>query len=84
MMDLVTTPNIHNILKPFSEVTFFNNGFKTRFFFLGFFFLAANTEGQPLVGVFATNHQPEVLPLYFAARKKNPASRVTPQIYFFL
>jgi hypothetical protein len=25
-----------------------------------------------LVGVFATNHQPEVLLPYFAARKKNP------------
>jgi hypothetical protein len=26
-----------------------------------------------VVGVFATNHQPQVLPPYFAARKNNPA-----------
>jgi hypothetical protein len=26
-----------------------------------------------VVGVFATNHQPQVLPPYFAAIKKNPA-----------
>jgi hypothetical protein len=25
-----------------------------------------------VVGVFATNHQPQVLPPYFAARKENP------------
>jgi hypothetical protein len=25
-----------------------------------------------VVGVFATNHQPQVLPPYFPARKKNP------------
>jgi hypothetical protein len=39
----------------------------------GSFFWLENTEGKPLVGVFATNHQPHVLPPYFAARKKNPA-----------
>jgi hypothetical protein len=39
----------------------------------GSFFWHQNKEGEPLVGVFATNHQPEVLPLYFGARKKNPA-----------
>jgi hypothetical protein len=38
----------------------------------GSFFWLQNTEGEPVVGVFATNHQPQVLPLYFAARKKNP------------
>jgi hypothetical protein len=38
----------------------------------GPFFWLQNTEGEPLVGVFATNHQPQVLPPYFAARKKNP------------
>jgi hypothetical protein len=29
-------------------------------------------EGEPVVGVFATNHQSQVLPPYFAARKKEP------------
>jgi hypothetical protein len=38
----------------------------------GSFFWHQNKEGEPLVGVFATNHQPEVLPIYFGARKKNP------------
>jgi hypothetical protein len=32
-----------------------------------------------VVGAFATNHQPQVLPPYFAARKKNPASFVSIQ-----
>ena len=41
----------------------------------GSFFWLQNTEGEPLVGVFATNHQAEVLPLYFATRKKNPGGR---------
>jgi hypothetical protein len=40
----------------------------------GSFFWHQNKEGEPLVGVFATNYQPEVLPLYFGARKKNPGS----------
>jgi hypothetical protein len=40
----------------------------------GSFFWHQNKEGEPLVGVFATNHQPEVLPLYFGARKKNPGT----------
>jgi hypothetical protein len=39
----------------------------------GSLFWLQNTEGEPLVGVFAANHQPEVLPPYFAARKENPA-----------
>jgi hypothetical protein len=39
----------------------------------GYFFWLQNTEGEPVVGVFATNHQPQVLPPYFAARKNNPA-----------
>jgi hypothetical protein len=39
----------------------------------GSFFWLQNREGEPVVGVFATNHQPQVLPPYFAARKKNPA-----------
>jgi hypothetical protein len=30
-------------------------------------------KGKPVVGVFATNHQPQVLLPYFATRKKNPA-----------
>jgi hypothetical protein len=37
----------------------------------GSLFWLQNTEGEPLVGVFATNHQPQVLPPYFAARKEN-------------
>jgi hypothetical protein len=37
----------------------------------GSFFWLQNTEGEPVVGVFATNHQPQVLPPYFAVRKKN-------------
>jgi hypothetical protein len=39
----------------------------------GSFFWLQNTEGELVVGVFATNHQPQVLPPYFAARKKNPS-----------
>jgi hypothetical protein len=39
----------------------------------GSFFWLQNTEGEPVVGAFATNHHPPVLPPYFAARKKNPA-----------
>jgi hypothetical protein len=39
----------------------------------GSLFWLQNTEGEPLVGVFAPNHQPEVLPPYFAAKKENPA-----------
>jgi hypothetical protein len=30
-----------------------------------------NTEGEPVVGGWLQIHQPQVLPLYFAARKKN-------------
>jgi hypothetical protein len=40
----------------------------------GYFFWLQNTEGEPVVGVFATNHQPQVLPPYFAARKNNPGN----------
>jgi hypothetical protein len=38
----------------------------------GSLFWLQNTEGEPLVGVFATNHHPKVLPPYFAAKKENP------------
>jgi hypothetical protein len=38
----------------------------------GSFFWLQNTEGEPVVGVFATNNQPQVLPPYFVARKKEP------------
>jgi hypothetical protein len=38
----------------------------------GSFFWLQNTEGEPLVGGWLQIHQPEVLPPYFAARKKNP------------
>jgi hypothetical protein len=37
----------------------------------GSLFWLQNMEGEPLVGVFASNHQPEVLPPYFVARKEN-------------
>jgi hypothetical protein len=39
----------------------------------GSFFWLQNRERKPVVGVFATNLQPQVLPPYFTARKKNPA-----------
>jgi hypothetical protein len=39
----------------------------------GSFFWLQNTEGEPMVGGWLQIHQPEVLPPYFAARKKNPA-----------
>jgi hypothetical protein len=41
----------------------------------GSLFWLQNTKGEPLVGVFAPNHQPEVLPPYFVARKKNPTMK---------
>jgi hypothetical protein len=51
----------------------------TEFFIIhqGSFLWLQNTEGKPVVGVFATNHQPQVLPPYFAARKKNPVIHYT-------
>jgi hypothetical protein len=42
----------------------------------GSFFWLQNTEGELVVGVFATNHQPQVLSPYFAARKKNPGQEM--------
>jgi hypothetical protein len=39
----------------------------------GSFFWLQNTEGDPVVGGWLQIHQPQVLPPYFAARKKNPA-----------
>jgi hypothetical protein len=38
----------------------------------GYFFWLQNTEGEPVVGGWLQIHQPQVLPPYFAARKKNP------------
>jgi hypothetical protein len=38
----------------------------------GSFFWLQNTEGEPVVGGWLQIHQPEVLPPYFAARKKEP------------
>jgi hypothetical protein len=46
---------------------------RKRTLYQGIFFWLQNKEGEPLVGVFATNHQPQVLLPYFVARKKNPA-----------
>jgi hypothetical protein len=40
------------------------------------FFWLQNKEGKPLVGVFATNHQPQVLPPYFVARQKVPCCEI--------
>jgi hypothetical protein len=37
----------------------------------GSFFWLQNMEGEPLVGGWLQIHQPEVLPPYFVARKKN-------------
>jgi hypothetical protein len=37
----------------------------------GSFFWLQNTEGEPMVGGWLQIHQPQVLPPYFAARKKN-------------
>jgi hypothetical protein len=37
----------------------------------GSFFWLQNTEGEPVVGGWLQIHQPEVLPPYFVARKKN-------------
>jgi hypothetical protein len=37
----------------------------------GSFFWLQNTEGELMVGGWLQIHQPEVLPPYFAARKKN-------------
>jgi hypothetical protein len=31
----------------------------------GSFFWLQHTEGEHVIGIFATNHQPHVLPLYF-------------------
>jgi hypothetical protein len=38
----------------------------------GSFFWLQNTEGKPVIGGWLQIHQPQVLPPYFAARKKNP------------
>jgi hypothetical protein len=45
---------------------------KTEYAYQGSFCWLQNTEGEPLVGGWLQIHQPQVLPLYFAARKKNP------------
>jgi hypothetical protein len=41
----------------------------------GSFFWLQNTEGEPVVGGWLQIHQPEVLPPYFTARKKNPGTQ---------
>jgi hypothetical protein len=40
----------------------------------GSFFWLQNKEGEPVVGGWLQIHQPEVLPPYFAARKKYPGT----------
>jgi hypothetical protein len=43
----------------------------------GSFFWLQNTEGEPVVGGWLQIHQPEVLPPYFATRKKDLAPYTT-------